>query len=72
MKREYKKCYEKILTSKVARSILVFIFIFFTGWSAARSTVRTESSNSSYDYLILGGFSLVLGVLELYRLMNSK
>ncbi|AZA24776.1 hypothetical protein FEZ35_05035 [Lactobacillus delbrueckii subsp. bulgaricus] len=63
---------KKILTSKVARSILAFIFIFFTGWSAARLKVRTERSNSAYDYLILGGFSLLLGVLELYRLMNSK
>ncbi|GHV97488.1 hypothetical protein lacNasYZ03_14960 [Lactobacillus nasalidis] len=63
---------KKILTSKVARSILALIFIFFTGWSAARLTVQTERSESPYDYLILGGFSLVLGALELYRLMNSK
>lgn len=61
-----------ILTSRVARGILAFIFIFFTGWSASRLIVQIERSESIYDYLILGGFSLVLGILELYRLINSK
>lgn len=60
----------KILTSKVARGILAFIF--FTGWSSARLMVQPERFNSTYDYLILGGFSLILGILELYRLINSK
>lgn len=62
----------KILTSKVARGILAFIFIFFTGWFSARLMVQPERFNSTYDYLILGGFSLILGILELYRLINSK
>ncbi|WP_281829103.1 hypothetical protein [Lactobacillus amylolyticus] len=61
----------KALTSKIARSTLAFMFIFFTGWSSAR-LVHTGKAESTYDYLILGGFSLVLGILELYRLVKSK
>lgn len=67
-----KSIMRKNLTSKVASSILAFIFIFFTGWSAARLLVQTYGSESTYDYIILGGFSFVLGILELYRLTNSK
>lgn len=61
----------KILTSKIAKSILAFMFIFFAGWFSAR-LVHTGKAESTYDYFILGGFSLVLGVLELYRLVKSK
>lgn len=66
-----KSIMRKALTSKIARSILAFIFIFFTGWSSAMVIAQIGSA-SIYDHLILGGFSLVLGVLELYRLVNSK
>lgn len=62
----------KALSSKIARSILAFIFIFSTGWFFARLIVPTKRSDSIYDSLILGGFSIVLGILELYRLVNNK
>lgn len=63
---------KKALTSKVVRSILAFIFIFFTGWSSAMLLVQIERSEPIYNHLILGGFSLIFGILELYRLINNK
>lgn len=63
---------KKALTSKVARSILAFIFIFFTGWSFARIVGQPKGSVSISDYIILGGFSLVFGILELRSLIKNK
>ncbi|MFR0599670.1 hypothetical protein [Lactobacillus equicursoris] len=59
---------KEILTSKVATSILVFIFIFYAGWTAAETFIEFKYKIPTDPNYILGVFSLLLGIYYLYKL----
>lgn len=72
-----KSIMRKALTSKIARSILAFIFIFFTGWSSAM-VIAQIVSESIYDHLTRanitdrdGAIALVTLNLEQFKLVRT-
>lgn len=68
MIRKIKIFLNKVLTSKATTSIFAFLFIFYTGWASAETAMQLRQSGQLYDHFILGLFSLIFGILELYKL----
>lgn len=61
----------KFLTGRIVSGVLAFIFIFFAGWSFAITMVKMKYSIEIPSNVILGVFSLILGIIELCRLSKN-